>query len=163
MKLEEYIRQNRAAFEEEPPQAMWGKIRAQLPRQRTPWSTYIRYAAALLVFLGAGYLIGLKTGNHSNELAELENYDAALMTYAHKVDQKKARLETLVSNQPELEETFTKDLSDLQQDFESLKSQLPNNPNRDAIITAMIQNLEWQIELLNQQTRIAEKRTQNYL
>lgn len=162
MKLEEYIRQNKAAFEEEPPQVMWGKIRAQLPRRRTPWNTYLRYAAALLVFLGAGYLIGLKTGNH-NELAELENYDAALMTYAHKVDQKKARLETLVSNQPELEETFTKDLSDLQQDFEYLKSQLPNNPNRDAIISAMIQNLEWQIELLNQQTRIAEKRTQNYL
>lgn len=161
MKLEEYIQQHRAGFEEEVPQAVWGKIREQLPRRKTPWNTYLRYAAALLVFLGAGYLIGLKTGN--KELAELENYDAALVTYAHKVDQKKARLETLVSNQPELEETFSKDLSDLQKDFEYLKSQLPSNPNREAIINAMIQNLEWQIDLLNQQTRIAEKRTQNYL
>ena len=161
MKLEEYIQQHRAGFEEEVPQAVWGKIREQLPQRKTPWNTYLRYAAALLVFLGAGYLIGLKTGN--KELTELENYDAALVTYAHKVDQKKARLETLVSNQPELEETFSKDLSDLQKDFEYLKSQLPSNPNREAIINAMIQNLEWQIDLLNQQTRIAEKRTQNYL
>lgn len=162
MKLEDYIRQNKAAFEEDVPQGAWMKIREQLPRRKTPWATYIRYAAALLVFLGAGYLIGLKTGN--KELAGLDTYDdAALVTYANKVDQKKARLETLVSNQPELEKTFTKDLSDLQEDFEYLKSQLPNNPNREAIISAMISNLEWQIELLNQQTRIAEKRIQNYL
>ncbi|MBX2951861.1 MAG: hypothetical protein KF870_05115 [Leadbetterella sp.] len=161
MKLEEYIRQNKAAFEEEAPLEAWTKIRQQLPRRKTPWATYIRYAAALLVFLGAGYLIGLKSGNP--ELAELETYDAALVTYAHKVDQKKARLETLVSNQPELEETFSKDLSDLQKDFEYLKAQLPNNPNREAIINAMISNLEGQIELLNQQTRIAEKRVKNYL
>lgn len=161
MKLEDYIRQNKAAFEEEVPQEAWMKIRKQLPRRKTPWATYFRYAAALLIFLGAGYLIGLKTGN--NELADLETEDAALVTYANKVDQKKARLETLVSNQPELEETFTKDLSELQEDFEYLKSQLPNNPNREALISAMIRNLEWQIELLNQQTKIAEKRTQNYL
>ncbi|MCY1375852.1 hypothetical protein D9M69_632980 [compost metagenome] len=115
----------------------------------------------MLVFLGAGYLIGLKTGGR--EATGLGKYDAALVTYAHKVDQKKARLETLVSNQPELEETFTQDLSDLQEDFEYMKSQLSNNPNREALISAMIRNLEWQIELLNQQMKIAEKRTQNYL
>lgn len=161
MKLEEYIQQHKASFEEDVPQEMWMKIRTKLPRRRTPWNTYLRYAAALVVFLGAGYLIGLKTG--IREVAELESYDAALVTYTHKVDQKKARLETLVSNQPELEETFSRDLSDLQEDFEYLKSQLANNPNSEAIISAMIKNLEWQIELLNQQTKIAEKRTQNYL
>ncbi len=161
MKLEEYIQHHKASFEEEVSQEMWTKIRAQLPHRKTPWNTYLRYAAALLVFLGAGYLIGVETG--TREITELESYDAALVTYTHKVDQKKARLETLVSNQPELEETFSRDLSDLQQDFEYLKSQLANNPNSEAIISAMIKNLEWQIELLNQQTRIAEKRTQNYL
>ncbi|MCD8540739.1 MAG: hypothetical protein LRY55_13930 [Leadbetterella sp.] len=161
MKLEEYIQQNKAAFEEEVPPEMWMRIRTKLPYRKTSRNMYLRYAAALLVFLGAGYLIGLKTG--SRELSGLESYDAALVTYAHKVDQKKARLETLVSNQPELEETFTKDLTDLQEDFEHLKAQLQSNPNRDAIISAMIRNLEWQIELLNQQTKIAEKRSQNYL
>lgn len=161
MKLEEYIQQHKAAFEEDVSPEVWRKIRPQLPRHKTPWNIYFRYAAALLVFLGAGYLIGLKTGGR--EATGLGKYDAALVTYAHKVDQKKARLETLVSNQPELEETFTQDLSDLQEDFEYMKSQLSNNPNREALISAMIRNLEWQIELLNQQMKIAEKRTQNYL
>lgn len=162
MKLEEYIRHHKAAFEEDVPPGAWTKIQAQLPRKKTPWRAYIRYAAVLLAFLGAGYLAGLKTGHKAG--GDPEIYDnAALVTYAQKVDQKKARLERLVSNQPELEHTFSKDLSDLQQDFEDLKAQLPNNPNREALIQAMIQNLEWQIELLNQQTRIAEKRSQNYL
>lgn len=161
MKLEEYIRQHKEAFEDEVSHEVWGNIRSRLPRQKTPWNTYLRYAAALLVFLGAGYLIGLKTGG--KDTTGLAKYDAALVTYTHKVDQKKARLETLVSNQPELEETFSQDLSDLQEDFEYLKGQLPNNPNREALVSAMIRNLEWQIELLNQQTRIAEKRTQSYM
>jgi len=160
MKLEEYIARHKAEFEEEVPREAWTKIRSQLPQRKSPRNAWFRYAAALLVFLGAGYLIGLKTGGGG---AEQESYDAALVTYTHKVDQKKARLETLVSNQPELEKTFNQDLSDLQADFEYLKSQLPNNPNRETLINAMIKNLEWQIELLNQQTRIAEKRTQNYL
>lgn len=159
MKLEEYIVRHKAEFEEEVPREAWTKIRAQLPQRKSPRNAWFRYAAALLVFLGAGYLIGLKTGR----VTEQENYDAALVTYTHKVDQKRARLETLVSNQPELEKTFSQDLSELQADFEYLKSQLPNNPNRETLINAMIKNLEWQIELLNQQTRIAEKRTQNYL
>ena len=161
MKLENYIRHHREAFEEEAPADAWEKIRERLPQQKSPWKTYVRYAAALLVFLGAGYLIGVKTG--SKDTAELARYDATLVAYASKVDQKKARLETLVSNAPELEATFSQDLSELQEDFEDLKLQLPNNPNREMLIDAMIRNLEWQIELLNQQTRIAEKRKQNLM
>jgi len=43
----------------------------------------------------------------------------------------------------------------LQKNFEYLKSQLPHNPNHDQLFEAMVQNLKWQIELLNQQTAIA--------
>ena len=159
MKLEEYIARHKASFEEDVPGEPWQKIRQRLPRRR--FLPVLRYAAAVLVFLAVGYLMGLKTASRQNPAPE--SYDAALLTYTRKVDQKKARLETLVSNQPDLEETFSRDLSDLQQDFEDLKAQLAGNPNRQALINAMIKNLEWQIELLNQQTKIAEKQSQNYL
>jgi hypothetical protein len=32
---------------------------------------------------------------------------------------------------------------------------LPHNPNHDQLFEAMVQNLKWQIDLLNQQTAIA--------
>lgn len=154
MKLEELIHKNRQAFEEEVPAGSWMKIHSQLPKKKT--FPYLRYAALLLAFLGIGFWLGKAT--NSTELGDLEAYDATLITYANKVQEKKVKLETLVSNQPDLEATFAKDLTDLQRDFEELRVQLANNPNRALLIEAMKQNLEWQIELLNQQTKIAEKK-----
>lgn len=154
MRLEELIQKNRQAFEEEVPAGSWMKIQTRLPRKKT--FPFLRYAALLLAFLGIGFWVGRSTS--STELAELEKYDATLATYANKVQEKKVKLETLVSSQPDLEATFEQDLTDLQRDFEALKLQLANNPNREMLIEAMKQNLEWQIELLNQQTKIAEKK-----
>jgi hypothetical protein len=38
-----------------------------------------------------------------------------------------------------------------------LKDQLPKNPNQEELLKAMIQNLQWQIDLLNQQLNIIQK------
>lgn len=157
MKLEEYIKRNRKDFEDELPPDLWVKVQTQLPKKKPMWPVYTKLAASLFIFLGIGFLWGRQTT--PSDMKELNNYDATLVTYTNKVNQKKEKLGQLVSNQPELEVTFSKDLSDLQEEFDYLKSQLKNNPNRELVIAAMIQNLEWQIELLNQQTKIAEKGT----
>jgi hypothetical protein len=154
MRLEELIQKNRQAFEEEVPAGSWMKIQTHLPRKKT--FPYLRYAAILLAFLGIGFWMGRSTT--PSALADLEKYDVTLVTYANKVQEKKGKLETLVSNQPDLEATFENDLKDLQHEFEELRLQLASNPNRELLIQAMKQNLEWQIELLNQQTKIAEKK-----
>lgn len=161
MKFEEYIKNNKGAFEEEAPSGLWMKINTQLPKKKNPWAGYMKFAAAMLVFIGVGYFFGLQNGK--TEVAELGKYDTSLVTYSNKITQKQEKLATLVSNQPDLEAEFGKDLHELQKEFEDLKLQLPNNPNKELIIEAMIQNLEWQIDLLNQQTKIAEKRTVNLM
>ncbi len=154
MKLEELIQKNVGAFDEEVPAGAWMKIQTRLPRRRK--FPIMRYAALLLVCMGMAYYLG-KTKAQS-EIRDLEKYDAKLVTYASKVQEKKSKLEQLVSSQPDLGETFNKDLTELQNDFNALKAELTTNPNTETIISAMIQNLEWQIELLNQQTQIAEKK-----
>lgn len=155
MRLEDYIKRHKEDAEEQISDQVWNKINSKLPRKQNPWPRYFKYAAAILLFVGVGYIFGLKKGYDSS--SQIVNSNATLNTYTQKVNQKRARLETLVNNHPELEKTFAKDLSGLQIDFESLKKQLPNNPNQEIIIQAMIENLEWQIDLLNQQTKIAEK------
>lgn len=161
MKFEEYIRNNKEGFDEEVPAGLWMKINMQLPKKKNPWAGYMKFAAAMLVFIGVGYFFGLQNGK--SEVSELGKYDSSLVTYSNKITQKQEKLATLVSNQPDLEAEFGKDLSELQEEFNHLKLQLPDNPNKEMIIEAMIQNLEWQIELLNQQTKIAEKKTVNLM
>jgi hypothetical protein len=161
MKFEAYIKSRKGDFEEEVPDRLWQKINTKLPKKKSPWPSYMKYAAAMLMFIGIGYLLGLRNGK--NEIAELGVYDTSLVTYSHKITQKQEKLAHLVSNQPDLEAEFGRDLFDLQEEFNWLKLQLPDNPNKETIIEAMIQNLEWQIDLLNQQTKIAEKKAVNLM
>ena len=49
------------------------------------------------------------------------------------------------------------DFNKLDSTFHILKKQLPVNPNREQILEAMIQNLQYQEALLNQQLNIIKK------
>ena len=52
---------------------------------------------------------------------------------------------------------FAGDFNKLDSTFHTLKKQLPVNPNREQILEAMIQNLQYQEALLNQQLNIIKK------
>lgn len=60
-------------------------------------------------------------------------------------------LQSATSDQPQLYLQFLKDLSTLDSSYLLLKKQIVLSPNRDAIIKAMLQNLQLQAELLNRQ------------
>lgn len=152
MKLEQYIKENRDRFDEDISETVWEELSPKLERRKSYNFKYFKLAASILFFVGIGYWLGILK-NHKPEVAEY----AELSSYKKTVEKKRAELQILTVNKPELEEVFGRDLEDLQKDFENLKIKLENNPNQQLIIKAMIENLEWQIELLNQQTKIAEK------
>ncbi|HLO43214.1 MAG TPA: hypothetical protein VK175_02700 [Leadbetterella sp.] len=161
MKLEEFVNRNRAAFEEEVSTDLWLKLEKKLPQktQKSIWlnSKILRIAAGIIVCLSVGFWFGKYSKNDvfASKQDKLINSEPTLVTYTEAVSEKKKNLEDLIEKNPELQKAFLKDLSDLQTNFEYLKSQLANNPNHDQLYQAMVQNLKWQIELLNQQTAIA--------
>ncbi|MCP9762616.1 hypothetical protein [Lacihabitans soyangensis] len=161
MKLEEFISKNRVKFEEEVSPDLWTKLEKQLPPKPKPtiWvnSKIWRIAAGIIICLGVGFWFGKysKEEVFASKQDKMISSEPTLVTYTEAVSEKKKNLEDLIEKNPELQKAFLSDLSDLQKNFEYLKSQLPHNPNHDQLFEAMVQNLKWQIELLNQQTAIA--------
>ena len=52
---------------------------------------------------------------------------------------------------------FLGDMNKLDSSYNTLKNELPVNPNREQLLEAMIQNLRLQTELLNQQLFIIKQ------
>lgn len=161
MKLEEFVNKNRESFEEEVSADLWLKLEKQLPKKpkRTIWvnSKILRIAAGVIICLTVGFWFGKYSKNEvfASKQDKLINSEPTLVSYTEAVTEKQKNLEDLIEKNPELQKAFLNDLSDLQKNFEYLKSQLPHNPNHDQLFEAMVQNLKWQIDLLNQQTAIA--------
>jgi hypothetical protein len=77
--------------------------------------------------------------------------------YAKLIELKHEELKTLEKDEPLLYRQFSGDVQRLDSVYHSLKTQLPNNSNREQVIEAMISNLQLQIGLLNKQLEIIKK------
>lgn len=165
MKIEDIIRSNKLKFEQEPSDQIWSKIEAKLKKDnKTPfWSNtnIIRIAAGIVVCISLGIGIGKVLYDKKEFKAEISNHSPALVSFSNEINRKQLFLEKLIDSNPALEKEFTNELKSLQDDFKTLENQLKINPNHDQLLDAMIQNLKWQIDVLNQQTDIAKKVNQN--
>jgi hypothetical protein len=77
--------------------------------------------------------------------------------YAKLIELKHEELKTLEKDEPLLYRQFSGDVQKLDSVYHTLKTQLPNNSNREQVIEAMISNLQLQIGLLNKQLDIIKK------
>ncbi len=89
-----------------------------------------------------------------NENAE---YNEELYHYTRLVEMKQNEIKKIQKDEPLLYKQFASDFSKLDSTFHILRKQLPVNPNREQILEAMIQNLQYQEALLNQQLHIIKK------
>ena len=80
-----------------------------------------------------------------------------LYHYARLVEIKQNEIKKIKKDEPLLYQQFAGDFNKLDSTFHILKKQLPANPNREQILEAMIQNLQYQEALLNQQLNIIKK------
>ena len=74
--------------------------------------------------------------------------------FAKMIVLKQEELKQVSKEQPELYSKFTKDITQLDSSYNTLKNKLGVTPNREMLIEAMIQNLELQLNVLNQQLGI---------
>ena len=61
---------------------------------------------------------------------------------------------------PEMYEEFSKEIAKMDSNYKRLKTELTTSPNQEAILQAMIRNLQTQTEVLNQQLNIIEHYSQ---
>lgn len=120
-----------------------------------------RVAASIVVLILAGSFLYV---NHQYGVAQQPDVVAVNPSYAREVvqytrliDNKRAELKQVTENNPDLYREFATDLDRLEKSYESLKADLPQNPNQDVLIQAMIQNLHYQINLLNEQLRVIQR------
>ncbi len=87
-------------------------------------------------------------------------YAQEFVQYARLIDDKRDELCRMTQADPALYRQFSGDLDKLEAGYQSLKADLPQNPNQELLIQAMIQNLQLQIDLLNQQLRVIQQMKQ---
>jgi hypothetical protein len=175
-RLERFVRDNREEFDDlHPSESLWGKIADRLP-ETDPVSAgnalkkasrrhklYFdwRIAAAVVVMIGVSYLFYL-----NREYGLTRDPKVAMMVPGHArefnqytlaIDEKRNELISLTSKNPELYQEFSTDLERLEKSYQNLRSELPQAPDKQALIKAMVENLQWQVELLNQQLSILER------
>lgn len=172
-KLKNYISTNREAFDTyEPSKDLWQKIEKTLPKEKVAeeinfqpkrWFNW-QIAASVILLLSIGFL----AGKYYNPVAENEDiinlstkYGSEVIQYASFIEKKKKQLNSYAELAPELMLDFQEDLEALNGSFESLKNDLPNNPNQEEILERMIDNLEWQMQLLDQQLDIIKEKAKD--
>lgn len=176
-RLERFVRDNREDFDTlEPDNNLWERIAGQLgtepkpdvPQQKTTrsrhWGTLYfdwRIAAGLVLALGISYLAYLNqefgVTRDPQVALNVPAYAREFTQYNQAIDEKRIELIRLTSDNPELYKEFATDLDRLEKSYKNLRSELPKAPNQEALIQAMIQNLQWQIDLLNQQLTILQR------
>jgi hypothetical protein len=93
-----------------------------------------------------------------DKATEMENsMDEEMYHYAKLVEIKHKQLKTIEKDEPLLYKQFASDVNRLDSVYQSLRIELPKNPNREQILEAMLQNLQLQMELLNHQLDIIKQ------
>jgi transcription initiation factor IIF auxiliary subunit len=181
--IERFIRDNRQDFDQSvPPPQIWEKLEKELglPKQEEKKTApvislrkwYYAAAASVIVLLSAGlfyFQLNKEVTKVDNGTAYTKNTSDALVAdidpaYAKQINQfaalietKNAELKAIEKDQPELYKQFATDINKLDSSYNVLHTQLLQNPNKEMLLEAMIQNLQMQLGLLNQQLDIIQK------
>ncbi len=97
------------------------------------------------------------TNNEQLASNEKDEYSDEMNTYAHLIALKQNEIKKITKDEPLLYQQFAGDINKLDSAFHTLKKQLPENPNREQLLEAMIQNLQLQEALLNRQLNIIKQ------
>ena len=168
-RLEDIIKNNREAFDDlEPSAELWGRIAAQLPPEHELMEQkdvkmfslrfVLKVAASIVVVMGLGFFAYLHLQQHKTvDYAAINpGYAKQQTQYVSMVASKRSELKSLSQNDPEIYKEFSKEIAAMDSTYKRLNAELPASPNQEAVLLAMIRNLQAQTEVLNQQLNILE-------
>ncbi len=157
-RLEEFIKNNREAFDRhEPSEKVWKNISGatrdtkmvRLPLQ------FVRVAAVLAIIVATTVLLtktdilpsGKQAETSDPELRELMEAEAF---YAHQVNGKLKEIQKCYYTFPELKDEIESDLNELEMMYNELKVDLKENIANKAVIEAMIENNRNRLKLVDE-------------
>lgn len=162
MSLKKFISDNRVCFDNrEHSENLWERIEHDLDKKKEPkrgfrWAI----AASVAMLIGLGYMAGryaAPVADNKEVISLSPTYGTQMVQFSSLVEDKLSEVETFNLKNPKLVSQFEADLKELQVDFEVLKNTLPNNPNQELILDEMVNNLRWQMKLLDQQLELLKK------
>lgn len=181
-KLENFIKDNKRSFEEEPSRDLWKNIEQSLPeKKKINWFSRVglyKWSAAVAVVcvvLMSIYIFRLKTndqvskngqpanttispGLNNNDISIIgPDYAGEAIKISQAIKKQQEQLRDLAATQPHLYKQFAEDLTTLDSAYQLLKDRAAQAPGRETIVRAMIQNLQMQAELLNKQLSIIQE------
>lgn len=154
--LEDFIRQNKTAFDDkEPAERNWEKISRELIAGTTLWNSVAVWRAAAVLLLGVCIYLALPEAQDNKEnaitLNEFNDIESFYMRQiANKVD--------LIENSYGQEgiHDLTRDFQQLEAMYEVLREEMKVHPTQK-VKDALVLNLLVQIDLLNHQLHKIEK------
>jgi hypothetical protein len=168
-RLEDFVRENRSNFDRfDPPSDVWEKIETRLQtditfhkvkKERVVRLSFLLKAAAVLILITSGVMIWHFQYNSSHNLISSVNPELAKQQihYVSLIEEKRSELELIRKDEPRLYQAFSSELKKIDLNYQQLKQELPNSPNQERTIKAMIKNREIQLQLLNQQLIIIQQ------
>lgn len=151
-KLEQFISENREAFDlYEPDPQLWKKIEKTTSKKTISIRKVMWRAAAVILIFGASLVFHryidilniAETANHEiPELQEAEIY------YSSMVNSKLGELKPMLEEHPGLDEEIMSDLTELDKMYDELKKDLKDNVSNQEVIEAMMQNYRLRLSIL---------------
>lgn len=181
-KLEQFIRENREAFDsEEPRQQLWKNLRSDLEHQdrsndKVVHLSFLRWTAAaaiIVMVLGMFYYMSRQQSADNfatketpvkpqDELSKINPaYAKEVYHFTQLIELKQNELKQIEKEHPELYSQFVKDIHKLDSSYQGLRAELSANPDPETLLEAMLQNLRLQADLLSQQLTIIKQIKQN--
>ena len=176
--LEEFIQNNREAFNDcEAPTGLWDKIDKSLGKEniqkfeldeivikfkKSSISKLKIWAMAASVLLVISYLSIFYLNNKSDSTEQIiaevaPQYGSKMIHYTSLIESKRVEITQIETHDPVMYKEFTSEIEKLNQDYQSLQTELSQTPNQEDLVQAMVQNLQVQLDILNRQLIIIEK------
>ncbi len=157
--LEEFIKANREEFDQlEPSDKVWEQISKSTRKTRKiSFAQYFMRIAAVLIVAVVFSAILIKTNVFTTGGLALKNVDPELQElieaeayYASQVNGKLEEIRKCYDTFPEIKDEVESDLIELQEMYNSLKTDLNENISKKAVIEAMIENNRYRLKMVDQ-------------
>lgn len=164
-RLKVFINNKKQEFDDfEAPELIWEKIEKRLNADQKPTlfkdrvvklSAIIRFAAIFLVICTAGVIFIKYQKKQASSISNInEELAKQQIQFATMIEMKRNEIRRIETKDPLLYHEFNSEIKAMDVSYQKLKKDLPNSPNQEETVKAMIQNLQVQLEVLNQQLKI---------
>jgi septal ring factor EnvC (AmiA/AmiB activator) len=176
--LEQFIQNHRQDLDRhEVPVGLWDKIDKSLGKEiiqnpepdevvfkfkKSSISKLKIWAMAASLVLLIGYSLAFYLNNKSDSTEQIvaevaPQYGDRMVQYTSLIESKREEIKQIETHDPMMYKEFATEIEKLNQDYQSLQTELSQTPNQEDLVKAMIQNLQVQLDILNRQLKIIEK------